>query len=321
MKLGLFVDLRNPPPWERPWVAHIARSIDAVVAAERDGIDAVWLSEHHQFSDGYLTQPLAFACALAARTTRVRIGTAIMIAPLHQPVHLAEQAALADLISNGRIEVGLGTGYAPHEFALFAQSPAARYTRTDATLKEVRRLLDEDVVTPRPVQRPFPLWAGYQGPQGAARAGRLGVGLLSLDRTNAAIYAAALDASGHGAATARLGGVIDLIVCDDPERTKQRLLPHLAWQRQTYRAARGIEETFEEQLAGLTARLEAKGELPGLAVCTAPDAIAMVQARTTGLPVEHVYLWASLAGMPDDIAERHVDLVCAQLQPALAAWS
>ena len=99
LKLGLFLDLRNPPPWERPWVTHVAQTIERVVAAERDGIDAVWLSEHHQFSDGYLPQPLAFACALAARTERIRIGTAIMIAPLHQPAHLAEQAALADIIS------------------------------------------------------------------------------------------------------------------------------------------------------------------------------------------------------------------------------
>ena len=61
MNLGLFLDLRNPPPWERPWVDHIARAMQLVVDSERAGIDAVWLSEHHQFSDGYLTQPLAFS--------------------------------------------------------------------------------------------------------------------------------------------------------------------------------------------------------------------------------------------------------------------
>ena len=317
MKIGLFLDLRNPPPWQRPWVEHIARAMQLVVDSERAGIDAVWLSEHHQFSDGYLTQPLAFACALAARTSRVRIGTAIMIAPLHQPAHLAEQAALADIISNGRIEVGLGTGYAPHEFALFGQPLTARYTRTDATLAEVRRLLDAGVVTPPPVQRPFPLWAGYQGPQGAARAGALGVGLLSLDRTNAAIYADALETNGHGASSARLGGVVDLIVCDDPERTKRRLLPHFVWQRHSYRAARGLEESYDEMLAGIAERLDRTGELPGLAVCTAADAIALVRSRTEGLPVHHVYLWASLAGMPDDLVDRHVELICGDVRTAL----
>jgi alkanesulfonate monooxygenase SsuD/methylene tetrahydromethanopterin reductase-like flavin-dependent oxidoreductase (luciferase family) len=318
MKIGIFLDLRNPPPWARPWVTHVAQTIERVVAAERDGLDAVWLSEHHQFTDGYLPQPLAFASALAARTERIRIGTAIMIAPLHQPAHLAEQAALADIISNGRIEVGLGTGYAPHEFALFGQSLEARYGRTDAALAELRRLLDDGVVTPHAVQRPFPIWAGYQGPQGAARAGRLGVGLLSLDRTNAAIYAEALDTAGHGAASARLGGVVDLVVCDDPERTKQRLLPHLAWQRHTYAEARGPGAgTYDETLAKLTDRLAQKGELPGFAVCTADDAIALLRTRTEGLPVEHVYLWASLAGMPDDLVDRHIELLTSQVRPAL----
>jgi alkanesulfonate monooxygenase SsuD/methylene tetrahydromethanopterin reductase-like flavin-dependent oxidoreductase (luciferase family) len=318
VKTGLFFDLRNPGPWARPAADHVARSIELVTGSEAAGIDAVWLSEHHQFADGYLPQPLAFACALAARTSRVRIGTAIMIAPLHHPAHLAEQAALADLISNGRIEVGLGTGYAPHEFALFGQSLERRYTRTDATLAEVRRLLDGGVVTPAPVQNPFPLWAGYQGPQGAARAGRLGVGLLSLDRANATIYADALEANGHGAASARLGGVIDLIVCDDPEATNRRLVPHLAWQRQTYAVARGVEQTFEQAVAGLEAKLADTGRLPGLPVLTPDDAIELVRKRTDGLPVEHVYLWASLAGMPDDLVERHIELVCSQLRPALA---
>ncbi len=317
MKLGLFFDLRNPEPWARPWVDHVAHTIDVVTGAEQSGIDAVWLSEHHQFADGYLTQPLAFACALGARTSRIRIGTAIMIAPLHHPAHLAEQAALADLISGGRIEIGLGTGYAPHEFELFGVSLERRYSRTDATLAEVRRLLDEAVVTPSPVQRPFPLWAGYQGPQGAARAGRLGVGLLSLDRANAAIYAAALDEHGHGSASARLGGVVDLIVCDDPEATMRRLVPHLAWQRQTYSVARGQAQTFEEAVTALEAKLAERGSLPGLPVVTADGAIELLRSRTVGLPVEHVYLWASLAGMPDDIAERHVELVCTTVREGL----
>lgn len=319
MKLGLFLDLRNPPQWARPWPQHVARAIDLVASAERMGIDAVWLSEHHQFADGYLTQPLAFACALAARTARVRIGTAIMIAPLHDPVHLAEQAALADLISNGRIEVGLGTGYAPHEFALFGRSLERRYAQTDATLAELRRLLDDGVVTPSAVQKPFPLWAGYQGPMGAARAGRLGVGLLSLDRDNARIYADALEAAGHGAASARVGGVIDLIVADDPERTRQDLLPHLVWQRYTYRLARGIEETHDECFDAIASRLSDTGQLPGLAVCTPRDAVELIHRRTEGLPVEHVYLWASLAGMADDLVDRHVELVCTEVLPALRA--
>ena len=317
MKIGLFLDLRNPAPWHRPPVQHMRDTIALVEQAEARGLGSVWLSEHHQFSDGYLTQPLAFACALAARTSRLRIGTAIMIAPLHHPAHLAEQAALADLISDGRIEVGLGTGYAPHEFELFGQGLERRYGRTDATAAELKRLLDDGVVTPAPVQNPFPIWLGYQGPQGAARAGRLGVGLLSLDRDNAAIYSDALGDAGHGAASARLGGVIDLILADDPEATQRRLIPHLAWQRHSYSEARGVAGSYADAVAGITQRLDEKGRLPGFAVCTPADAIALIRSRTEGLPVEHVYLWASLAGMDDDIAETHFEHLCNTVAPAL----
>ena len=80
MKVGLFFDLRNPPEWRRPWTEHYARTLELIEGAEAKGADAVWFSEHHFFEDGYLPQPLTMAAAVAARTTRVRIGTAITVA-------------------------------------------------------------------------------------------------------------------------------------------------------------------------------------------------------------------------------------------------
>jgi alkanesulfonate monooxygenase SsuD/methylene tetrahydromethanopterin reductase-like flavin-dependent oxidoreductase (luciferase family) len=82
MKVGLYFDLRNPAQWARPWPAFYRGTLDLVVEAERLGIDSVWFSEHHFFSDGYLPQPLTMAAAVAA-PTRVGIGTAIVVAPLH----------------------------------------------------------------------------------------------------------------------------------------------------------------------------------------------------------------------------------------------
>ena len=182
MKLGLYFDLRNPSPWARPWPEVYGRALDLVVEAENLGAGSVWFSEHHLFTDGYLPQPLTFAAAAAARTTRVRIGTAVLVAALRPAVLVAEEAAVIDQLSGGRLELGIGAGYSVPEYELYGADISKRYGLTDAAVREIRHLLDDGIVTPPAAQNPFPIWLGYQGPQGAKRAGRLGVGLLSLDR-------------------------------------------------------------------------------------------------------------------------------------------
>src|SRR4051812_4472298 len=165
--------------------------------AERLGAHSVWFTEHHLFDVDYLTQPLTFAAAVAARTRRVRIGTALVVAPLHNPVELAEQGALVDLLSAGRLDLGVGAGYRPPEYELYGVSQEGRYGRTDECVRQLRRLWADGGVTPRPVQDRVPLWLGYQGPMGARRAGLLGEGLLTLDPALLAPYRAGLAEAGH----------------------------------------------------------------------------------------------------------------------------
>ena len=321
MKLGLYFDLRNPAPWARPWPEVYGRALDLVVEAERLGAASVWFSEHHLFADGYLPQPLTFAAAAAARTSRVRIGTAVLIAALRPAALVAEEAAVIDQISGGRLELGIGAGYSVPEYELYNTDITKRYGLTDAAVTEIRRLLDEGIVTPPAAQNPFPIWLGYQGPQGAKRAGRLGVGLLSLDRALLDPYREGLVEGGHDPATARTGGMLDIIVADDPEEAFERILPHYAHQLNSYRAAAvagsgrdAPKEITVEKLRGGAAQ---KGQIPGLRVLTPTDAVAAIREATGGSPVEHVYLWASVAGMPDEIVERHVELTCTQVAPNL----
>ena len=321
MKLGLYFDLRNPAPWARPWPEVYGRALDLVVEAERLGAASVWFSEHHLFADGYLPQPLTFAAAAAARTSRVRIGTAVLIAALRPAALVAEEAAVIDQISGGRLELGIGAGYSVPEYELYGADITKRYGLTDAAVAEIRRLLDEGIVTPPAAQNPFPIWLGYQGPQGAKRAGRLGVGLLSLDRALLDPYREGLVEGGHDPATARTGGMLDIIVADDPEEAFERILPHYAHQLNSYRAAAvagsgrdAPKEITVEKLRGGAAQ---KGQIPGLRVLTPTDAVAAIREATEGSPVEPVYLWASVAGMPDEIVERHVELTCTQVAPNL----
>jgi alkanesulfonate monooxygenase SsuD/methylene tetrahydromethanopterin reductase-like flavin-dependent oxidoreductase (luciferase family) len=312
LNVGLFFDLRNPPGWRRPWADHYARTLEVIEGAEAKGADAVWFSEHHFFEDGYLPQPLTFAAAAAARTKTVRIGTAITIAAIRHPVHLAEEAVVVDILSGGRLDLGFGASYRIPYYETVGVPFDRRYGATDRAVAEVRRLLDEDGVTPPPVQRPFPVWMGYQGPQGAVRAGRLGTGLLTLNRASLDPYRQALAEAGHDPGAARMGGVIDMVVADDPERAMAQVLPFYGYQQDSYRRYR-LEGTGAPEPKPISDdRLR-----QALAVVTPADAVAAIRERTDGLPVEHVYLWASIAGMPDDLAERHVELLFDQVAPAL----
>ena len=321
MKLGLYFDLRNPAPWARPWPEVYGRALDLVVEAERLGAASVWFSEHHLFSDGYLPQPLTFAAAAAARTTRMRIGTAVLLAALRPAALVAEEAAVIDQISGGRLELGIGAGYSVPEYELYNADITKRYGLADAAVAEIRRLLDEGIVTPPAAQNPFPIWLGYQGPQGAKRAGRLGVGLLSLDRALLDPYREGLVEGGHDSATARTGGMLDIIVADDPEAAFEQILPHYAHQLNSYRAAAvagsGRDAPKEITVDKLRSGAAQKGQIPGLRVLTPTDAVNAIREATDGSPVEHVYLWASVAGMPDDLVERHVELTCTQVAPNL----
>jgi alkanesulfonate monooxygenase SsuD/methylene tetrahydromethanopterin reductase-like flavin-dependent oxidoreductase (luciferase family) len=162
MDVGLFFDLRNPRAWAVPSSHLYGFTLELCEEADRLGCHSIWVTEHHQFDDGYLPQPLTMAAAIAARTKRVRIGTGVLVAPYHHPVHVAEQAAIVDIISNGRLDLGLGAGYRVPEFELFGADISRRYTATDERVREIRRLWSEGLVTPGPVQQPVPIWMGRE---------------------------------------------------------------------------------------------------------------------------------------------------------------
>jgi alkanesulfonate monooxygenase SsuD/methylene tetrahydromethanopterin reductase-like flavin-dependent oxidoreductase (luciferase family) len=311
VRVGLFLDVRNPGPWAVPGAERYARTLELCQHADAAGIDGLWCTEHHFFEDGYLPQPLVMAAAIAARTRRARVGTAVLLAPLRQALPVAEEAAVVDLISGGRLELGLGPGYVAEEHERFGSDATTARARTEALLVEVRRLHDEGGVTPGPVQRPVPMWLGYQGPRGARRAGELGVGLLSLRPDLLEPYLAGWAAGGHPASGARMGGLVELVVAADPEQAAARIAPHRAHQQATYRAAAaGVRRGSAERPPSTDPRA-------GLAVVTPDDAVRVLRQRTAGLPVDHVYVWASVAGMPEDLVAAHVDLLCSRVLPEL----
>jgi alkanesulfonate monooxygenase SsuD/methylene tetrahydromethanopterin reductase-like flavin-dependent oxidoreductase (luciferase family) len=320
MQLGIYLDLRNPPQWRQDWSRLYAFSLELCEEAERLGLHSVWLSEHHLFADGYLPQPLTFAAAVAARTKRIRIGTAVLIAPFRSAPHLAEEAAVVDIISGGRLDLGLGAGYRVPEYELFGADVGKRYGSTDQRVRDLRRIWSGAEVTPPPVQDRLPIWLGYNGPQGARRAGLLGEGLLSSNPDLVEPYRAGLAEAGHSPEAARMAGTVTVFATEDPERDWPRVAPHHTHQWDSYRQAmvQGTDNPPPRPFDAEKSR--ARGLAPGLGNLlfgTPEDVARGIGDRIGDAPVETVFVWASPGALPEDLAVQHVRTLGEKLAPLL----
>jgi len=198
LRFGVLWPFRNPEfarvPWEQLYRTHL----DLVVDSEAMGYDDAWLTEHHFVDDGYSPSLLPIASAIAARTSRIRIGTFLVLLPLHNPVRIAEDAATVDLISDGRFELGVGLGYRRGEFEEQGISHTERGARLQEGIGVVQRLLSGESVTfdgkfskltniritPPALQRPHPpLWLGAIAPKAIERAARMGFHLQAVGPT------------------------------------------------------------------------------------------------------------------------------------------
>jgi probable F420-dependent oxidoreductase len=162
-------------------------ALEEVVRAEDLGFDSVWMEEHHSVVNHYWPSPLPVLAGFATRTSRVRLGTDILVAPFYHPVRLAEDGALIDVMSNGRFILGAAIGYKPDEFALYGTELEKRGARFEEQLAIIKALWTEGAVAfkgghyqvegrlePRPLTRPHPpIWIGGWGDLTLKRAATL----------------------------------------------------------------------------------------------------------------------------------------------------
>jgi putative FMN-dependent luciferase-like monooxygenase len=162
---------------------------EQIVHAERQGFDSAWVAQHHFHEDeGGLPAPFVFLAQAAARTSRIRLGTGIVTLPLENPVRVAEDAAVLDLLCGGRLELGVGSGGTPSAFAAFGHDSADRAAIFDRHIEIVRNAFAgrplgvEDTLYPAAPQLLDRIWQATFSVGGAIRAGKAGDGLM-LSRT------------------------------------------------------------------------------------------------------------------------------------------
>ena len=191
--IGLFT-AQLPASSNRTFEQEYRETLELVRLAERVGFDSAWVSEHHGSSDGYLPSMLPLLAALAAVTERIELGTGVVLTSFHDPLRLAEDAAVVDLLSGGRLLLGLGNGWREEEFRMFGASKAERGARTEETVEVLRRAwtgrrfsfegrtlaYDRVKVTPQPARPGGPpiLLGGYDR-KAVIRAGRLADGYVT----------------------------------------------------------------------------------------------------------------------------------------------
>lgn len=233
--VGLFTG-QIPPTSDKSWHTEYAETLDLVREIEEAGLDSAWVSEHHGSGDGYLPSLLPMLAAFAAVTDRIELGTGVILAPFHDPLRLAEDIAVVDQISGGRVIAGFGIGWREEEFRAWNIDVSTRVRRTTELVEILRSAWTEDrfsyrgrfnsyddvAVTPKPARVP-PIFVGGFVDAAIRRAGRIGDGYLSSraqpDRVKDAFAMAAAARRSSGKEGPPLVGVLqNAFVTHDPDR-------------------------------------------------------------------------------------------------------
>ncbi len=324
---GLWYDFRQKPPLG-DYASFYAECLEEIEESELLGFEGAWLSEHHFVDDGYLPSPLVVAAAIAARTRRMTIGTNVLLLPMHHPLRVAEDAAVADLVSGGRFVLGVGQGYVQHEFETLGFERKYRPSLFEEGIEVIRRAIGEGRTghegkrwrfedlpfEPRP-ERPTPIYVGAFADPAIDRAARLADGFLAsvgggdLSDTYRKVREAL---ARHGRDEEEFPFVASglVYVHEDPERARSDVAPAVAYQRSRY-AEWGTDRDKPKPEPIQPDDLPWERYLVG-----DPDTVARgLIGLHEQAPYDHFCFWGRLPGITHEQALRNMRLFASEVAP------
>lgn len=309
MRLGLGIYSMQSVPQRPDHHVKLYRDLlDDAELAESLGFDSIWLSEHHFWFDGYCPADLVAAGAVLGRTTRLAVGTAVMLLPMHSVDKVAGDARTLSRLSGGRLSLGVALGYREAEFDGFGLRRKDRGRALDEMLP--RLATDCAAVDPQ-----VPVYVGVATAVAAQRAGRLGLPLfadstMNIDELREVLeaYEAARAAVGRPAAAAPAHALQrDVFVTEDRERDWAMLLPELRYMRRQYGAWSNPQEGGEPMPAYLE-RLESdiEAKLKNLVMGT-PDEVAGRLRQFEALGFDLIVCRSQFGNLPRPALRRAIE--------------
>lgn len=332
LTFGYLYDFRNPPAWRRPWADLYAETLELISWSESIGFEGAWVPEHHGAEDGYMPSPLVALAAIAARTKTLKLGSAIALAPLYHPVRFAEDCAVLDALSNGRLEIAVAVGYRRREAEAYGVDFSSRGRRTDEFLEIVRRLwagetfsyegkhftLKHASIVPTPSGGRIPLYLGGFTDKALERTAKYGDGYFGNEDVYE-LYLEKLRACGKDVASARIRiqGLF-VLVAHDPEKAMHELAPYFHYVNNAYgqwlnedRDSTGVAD--KARLKPMT--LEAFKASGILRILTPGEAIETFRKMLAKTPVEH-FMMMKPPGLPFAKFAEYAQVFATEVMPA-----
>jgi alkanesulfonate monooxygenase SsuD/methylene tetrahydromethanopterin reductase-like flavin-dependent oxidoreductase (luciferase family) len=303
-----------------------AQLLDEIALAEELGYEAFFLAEHHFHEYGIVPSPSTVLAAAAARTERIGLGVAVSVLPFHNPLLAAEEYAVLDQLSGGRVVLGVGSGYLRHEFDGFGIGPWEKRARFDEALEVLTTAwrgqefsfhglyhhVSDTRIAVTPVQRPHPpLWVAILRAEAARHVGAQGRSVMLIPYATCATVAdLGPIAAEHRAGLASVGGdgevaaALHAYVGAGAEQARAEAEPYL----ERYVSSR------------LYARRRSYDELldVGLLLAGDPDTVTAQLRSISGHGVDHVLLLANFGAMPFDLVAASLTRFAREVMPALA---